>query len=136
MKRYLNIRMTVIMTLLLLCVVLAPAKQASAAGGNVQLKIYSLDSTKITFLRISGFNQNNKYSIWERSFNPSVSETSINNWWWNSSLKYVRIHFSNGQRYECQVVTMNYVWMNWDTVGIGSDGSIRASGPRSYCSRI
>jgi hypothetical protein len=51
-------------------------------------------------------------------------------------LKLITVQFNTGQKYECSVFTNNYPWTNIESIGIGSDGSVTASGPNPRCARI
>ena len=112
-------------------------RTASAKGGNVQIRVYSLNSkSKLSYVKVEGNNQNNRFSSWEVSPRPAASEVKTNNWWWNGGLKYITVYFDTGERYACSTFTSNQFWSDWESIGIGSNGTITASGPGGRCVKL
>jgi len=132
-------RTLLIVALLALCAstFLVPAQPAAAAWGNVQLRIVTQNTTaKFTYVSVQGMNQRRDNVTWQRSFSPATSTASTDGWWWNASRKTIIVHFDNGVRLSCGVFHNAYPSSNWETVRIGPDGSVSASGPSNSCARI
>jgi hypothetical protein len=130
-----NLVVLTIMTIITLYII-SPAQSANAAWGNVQLRIVSGSSATFTSVKVTGFNQNSVWSVWERTFDPGTKETTTTGWWWNGSRKTITVKFSTGERLECGVFTNNYPWTNVETITISSNGAIKASGPAPRCARL
>ena len=128
----------VVLATMLMGVFATLSPQASyAAGGNVQLRVVAWKtSSKLTFVEVRGWNQHDRWSVWSKSFNPAVTETTTGGWWWNGSQKIVKVTFNSGERLECAFATNNYPWTNVETVGISPNGDAVASGPGARCSKV
>lgn len=136
MKPRLALKLT---SLLALCalLLLAPAQPAAAAGGNVQVRLFTGTSTQFTYIAVAGYNQNDRYAVWKSW--PNRSDVTTTGWWWK---RYVNVEFqlSNGVRRSCFFSLQTHPWTNTLSIKIDDRGNFESAlafgvgaGPGSRC---
>jgi hypothetical protein len=92
----------VLLVLALLISVFLPG--AAQATGGKQVRLVIQDHTDccgwvdaLTWLRVTGGNQDGVLSFWEQSFSPERTEVITTNWWWKGSVTLrFKVHIDRG----------------------------------------
>jgi hypothetical protein len=136
MKHQLGLKLTSVLALCAL-LLLVPAQPAAAAGGTVQVRMFTGSSSQFSYVAVTGYNQNDQYSVWKSW--PNRSDMTTGGWWWRH---YINVEFqlSNGVRRSCFFSLQTYPWTNTLSIKIDDRGNFESApafgvgaGPGSRC---